>query len=139
MPTAPPRDPCKCGCGRIPSLSPRNFGRGTLEGQPQQYCKGHHTRAGRPQLTPPPPPPTAKPTPAPAAPEPVRATGPLWEACMAGREPAESLDTRSREDLHVILFDAGWTLDEVAAHTRQTAYTTARIARQAFGYVPGAS
>ena len=52
----------------------------------------------------------------------------LWDACCRGQEPAEALDARDREDLVAQLLECGWTLPEIAEHTRMTAYTTARIA-----------
>lgn len=51
----------------------------------------------------------------------------LWAACVAGREPAESLDPRDREDLVAELTERGWTVAEIAVLTRMTTYTTARI------------
>lgn len=51
----------------------------------------------------------------------------LWAACCAGREPAESLDARDREDLVADLVGRGWTDREVAVLTRMSSYTTARI------------
>lgn len=51
----------------------------------------------------------------------------LWAACCAGREPAESLDPRDREDLVAGLVERGWTDLEVATLTRMSLYTTARI------------
>ncbi len=51
-----------------------------------------------------------------------------WEACCAGREPAESLTTRDREDLVCLLVhDLGWSDPEIAEHCRMTLYTVARI------------
>ena len=52
----------------------------------------------------------------------------LWDACCRGQEPAEALDHRDREDLVAQLLRAGWSIPEVAGHTRMTVYTTARIA-----------
>jgi hypothetical protein len=68
----------------------------------------------------------------------TRATPPrsgalLWAACCAGREPAESLDPRDREDLVADLVDAGWTVVQIAEHTRMTTYTTGRIAARVAG------
>ncbi|RZT87530.1 hypothetical protein EV383_4455 [Pseudonocardia sediminis] len=51
----------------------------------------------------------------------------MWEACCAGREPAESLHWRDREDLFVRLTQAGWSVEAVAEHTRTTVYTVDRI------------
>lgn len=56
----------------------------------------------------------------------------LWQDCCAGKEPAEALDPRDREDLVAGLVERGWTDLEIAAHTRMTLYTTARI-RQRIG------
>jgi hypothetical protein len=57
-----------------------------------------------------------------------RCTEPLlWAACLAGREPAESLSTLARRDLVAILSARGWTIIEIAVHCRMTTYTTARI------------
>jgi hypothetical protein len=72
----------------------------------------------------------------------VRATPPrsgalLWTACCAGREPAEALDPRDREDLVADLDAAGWTLHEIAVHTRMTTYTTGRIAVRVRGGTTG--
>lgn len=50
-----------------------------------------------------------------------------WQACWEGREPAETLDAAERELLVAFLVDAGLTDREIAAHTRMTLYTTARI------------
>lgn len=52
----------------------------------------------------------------------------LWDACCRGHEPAEALDWRDREDLVAQLVEVGWPLASVAAHTRMSEYTTARIA-----------
>ena len=57
----------------------------------------------------------------------VRSGQLLWGACCAGREPAEALDPRDREDLVAGLVGLGWTDREIAALTRMTTYTTARI------------
>lgn len=51
----------------------------------------------------------------------------LWQACCTGREPAESLDPRDREDLVAALVQRGWTDVQIAVLTRMTTYTTARI------------
>jgi hypothetical protein len=51
----------------------------------------------------------------------------LWRACLEGREPAESLHWRDREDLVAGLVGNGWTDREIAALTRMSLYTTARI------------
>lgn len=52
----------------------------------------------------------------------------LWSLCCAGKEPAEALDPRDREDLVAALVARGWSLVEIAALTRMSTYTTARIA-----------
>jgi hypothetical protein len=59
-------------------------------------------------------------------PRPV-ADGLLYRLCLAGREPAELLTRTQREDLVHQLHCLGWTVDEIAAHTRMTVYTTGRI------------
>ena len=69
----------------------------------------------------------------------VRSGRLLWEACCAGREPAEALDPRDREDLVAGLVEHGWTDVEIAVHTHMSTYTTARIrdrigARPNFGW-----
>lgn len=51
----------------------------------------------------------------------------LYERCLAGREPAESLPCKQRELLVAELCTAGWTDLQIAGHTRLTLYTTARI------------
>ena len=56
----------------------------------------------------------------------------LWKACCEGREPAEALDPRDREDLVAALVEQRWTDVEIATHTRMSTYTTARI-RQRLG------
>lgn len=57
----------------------------------------------------------------------VRSGQLLWRACCAGREPAESLDPRDREDLVAALVERGWTDVQIAVLTRMSTYTTARI------------
>lgn len=52
----------------------------------------------------------------------------LWERACRGLEPAEALDHRDREDLVAQLLLAGWSVSEIAGHTRMTEYTTTRIA-----------
>jgi hypothetical protein len=54
----------------------------------------------------------------------------LYSACYRGEMPAEALDTSSREDLVYALWTKGWTDVEIAAHTRMSTYTTARIRTQ---------
>lgn len=51
----------------------------------------------------------------------------LWRACLEGREPAESLHWRDREDLVAGLVENGWTDLEIATLTRMSLYTTGRI------------
>jgi len=51
----------------------------------------------------------------------------LWDAVCRGVEPAESLDSRAREDLVLALVDAGWSDLEIAVLTRMSTYTTVRI------------
>lgn len=51
----------------------------------------------------------------------------LWAACCAGREPAESLDPRDREDLVAELAARGWSDVQIAVLTRMSTYTTGRI------------
>lgn len=51
----------------------------------------------------------------------------LVDACRRGTEPAELLTTAEREHLIYDLWAARWTDLEVAAHTRLTTYTAARI------------
>ncbi|HEY9354656.1 MAG TPA: hypothetical protein VIP28_15445 [Nocardioides sp.] len=49
------------------------------------------------------------------------------EAALAGVEPAEALTTRDRHRLVGMLVRDGWTDVDIAALTRMTTYTTARI------------
>ena len=51
----------------------------------------------------------------------------LYARARAGREPAEALTTDDRARLIVELAGRGWTDVQIATHTRQTTYTTARI------------
>lgn len=51
----------------------------------------------------------------------------LWVACWEGREPAEMLSTRDREDLVWNLHEQRLTDLEIAGHTRMSLYTAARI------------
>lgn len=60
-------------------------------------------------------------------PQPPQPHRELYQACLAGREPAESLPTRQRELLVAELCTTGWTDRQIASHTRMTLYTTARI------------
>ena len=55
----------------------------------------------------------------------------MWQACCLGHEPAESLHSFDREHLVDTLVLAGWKLPQIAALTRQTLYTTARVGLQA--------
>lgn len=60
----------------------------------------------------------------------------IWEACVEGREPAESLPTNDREDLvYHLVHDLGWTDLQVAEHTRMTTSVTVRI-RERIGLAP---
>jgi hypothetical protein len=126
MPTAPPDAPprrtlCRCGCGKpaVPGLL---------------FIAGH---TARPQVTRDQRLVARRAVPVVKRPRVFTASDELWEDCCAGRMPAEALPTREREDLIVTLFGRGWTLCEVATHTRTTEYTVARIARRALGHVPG--
>lgn len=60
-------------------------------------------------------------------PLPLRTHRVLYERCLAGREPAESLPPAERERLVTELHSAGWPDQAIADHTRMTLYTTARI------------
>jgi hypothetical protein len=51
-------------------------------------------------------------------------------ACWEGREPAETLSPRDRDELVYDLWCAGWSDTEIAAHTRLSTYTAARIRRR---------
>lgn len=59
----------------------------------------------------------------------------LWVKCWEGKEPAESLSTRDREDLVWHLHEQGLTDVEIGEHTRMTLYTTAYI-RDRLGLKP---
>ncbi|RJQ68099.1 hypothetical protein D5S17_32880 [Pseudonocardiaceae bacterium YIM PH 21723] len=50
-----------------------------------------------------------------------------YNACRQGVEPAEILPPLLRQQLVQELHGAGWTDAEIAAHTRLTTYTVARI------------
>jgi len=50
-----------------------------------------------------------------------------YALARAGDLPAEALPTRERERLVADLAALGWTDAEIAEHTHQTTYTTARI------------
>jgi len=50
-----------------------------------------------------------------------------YRACLAGDQPAETLQQRQREQLIVQLHARGWTDIEIAAHTRMSTYTVGRI------------
>jgi hypothetical protein len=57
-----------------------------------------------------------------------RASHWIWVACVEGREPAESLPTKDREDLvYHLVHDCGWTDVRIATHTRMSTATTVRI------------
>lgn len=51
----------------------------------------------------------------------------MWQACLRGQEPAESLPTREREQLLMLLVSRGLSDVEIALVTRMTVYTTVRI------------
>lgn len=51
----------------------------------------------------------------------------LLALCLAGKMPAEALDTADRERLVRKLWAAGMTDVEIATHTHLTTYTAARI------------
>lgn len=59
----------------------------------------------------------------------------LYGRALRGLEPAEALSTADRKRLLAELHGWGWTDAEVAAHTRLTTYTAARI-RAALGLLP---
>lgn len=59
-------------------------------------------------------------------------TSPIYQACLAGRTPAEALGAFARGLLVAELAAVGWTDQRIAQHTRMTAYTTNRI-RQRLG------
>ncbi len=50
-----------------------------------------------------------------------------WHRCCLGEFPAEALTTSDRADLVADLHALGWTDVDIASHTKQTTYTTARI------------
>lgn len=58
-----------------------------------------------------------------------------YRACLGGSEPAEALSVKNRERLVGDLWERGLTDTEIAAHTRMTVYTTARI-RDRIGLAP---
>lgn len=68
-----------------------------------------------------------------------RGSGPdrplLYKLARLGVEPAEALPTFDRRRLVTELHRLGWTDVAIAAHTRMTTYTTARI-RDALGLLP---
>lgn len=70
-------------------------------------------------------------TPRPA--RPVR--GHQLAEALAGREPAEALPPRERRQLVAQLVAAGWTDADMAAHTRWSTYTVARV-RGGLGLAP---
>lgn len=61
--------------------------------------------------------------------------GAHYLACLYGQLPAEVLPTHLRARLLARLHGEGWTDVEIAAHTRMTLYTTARI-RKRLGLSP---
>ncbi len=58
-----------------------------------------------------------------------------WAHAWRGDLPAEALSTRGREELVYELHARAWTDSEIAAHTRMSTYTTARI-RDRLGLTP---
>lgn len=50
-----------------------------------------------------------------------------YRAARLGREPAEALTTADRHRLVAELHRLGWTDVQIARHTRQTTYTSARV------------
>lgn len=58
-----------------------------------------------------------------------------YQAARLGNEPAEALTTRDRQRLVTELHTLQWADHEIAAHTRMTTYTTARI-RGSLGLAP---
>ncbi len=57
-----------------------------------------------------------------------RASQWIWVACVEGREPAESLPTKDREDLvHHLVHDLGWTDVEIAKLTYLATSVVARL------------
>lgn len=62
----------------------------------------------------------------------------LYRRCLDGHEPAEALSTLDRWHLVLILHNRGWTDVQIAAHTRMSTYTTARI-RSRIGLKPNAT
>jgi len=58
---------------------------------------------------------------------PTRTHRVLYQLCLAGREPAESLPTAERAHLVKELHGLRWTDQQIARHTRMTTYTTVRI------------
>lgn len=51
----------------------------------------------------------------------------LFALCRKGQAPAEALCTEDRERLLRLLWKRGWSVTEIASHTKLTPYTTARI------------
>ena len=51
----------------------------------------------------------------------------LYRLCLSGREPAELLRPSYREELVHQLHGLGWTVVEIATHTRMTTYVTGLI------------
>lgn len=50
-----------------------------------------------------------------------------WRLALDGDLPADALSPLDRRSLVLVLHGYGWTDVEIAAHTRMTTYTTARI------------
>lgn len=67
-------------------------------------------------------------TPAPEAP--ARSRAALWRACWRGEAPAEELPAGERDALVRALVRLGWSVVQVAQHTRMSTYTTARIVQR---------
>lgn len=58
-----------------------------------------------------------------------------WHRCCLGEFPAEALTPGDREDLIRQLHQLGWSDVDIAIHTKQSTYTTARI-RERLGLAP---
>lgn len=56
------------------------------------------------------------------------ATSPhLFALCRRGQVPAEELSSEDRDRLIRMLWKRCWSVSEIAAHTKLSTYTTARI------------
>lgn len=51
----------------------------------------------------------------------------LFSLCRKGRVPAEALCPADRDRLLRLLWKRGWTVAEIAVHTRTSTYTVGRI------------